>query len=322
MKNMLLTTAAVLMTAFTLHAQKPIPPPPPSPPVPLPLERDIVKAAPYSAEIATEHVQALADGNRIVRRTTARVYRDNQGRVRREEDRPGGGVGISISDPVAGVSYTLDSARKTARQMRIGPLLDLAKMTVTLENVKRVEANVEAAKKAAELGDSYKAAVAKDAAAAGVGAQGGGRGGPVPVIEARRVELVPDGVGVGAGFVAFNAFTVKTPGGEEVEERLSDRVIEGVVASGRRVTRTIPSGAIGNEQPIKIVSEEWRSPELQVLVMTDRTDPQTGRTTYRLSHISRADPDPLLFLVPGDYTLVQAPGLGAGAGGRGREPKP
>ena len=293
MKKTMCVMAIMLMTALTIQAQRSAgpgipPPPPPPPPIPLPLERDIVKGAPYSAEIATEHVQALADGNRIVRRTTARVYRDNQGRVRREEDRPAGGIGISISDPVAGVTYTLDSARKIARQMRIGPLLDLAKVTATLEGVKRAEANAEAAKKTAELAEAYKVAVANAAAA-----------------------------GAGAGLISFN---VKTPGGDEVEERLSDRVIEGVVASGRRVTRTIPAGAIGNEQPLRIVSEEWQSPELQVLVMTDRTDPQTGRTTYRVLHISRADPDPLLFQVPGDYTLLPAPGVGArGAGGRGRE---
>src|SRR5689334_15870571 len=36
-----------------------------------------VKAAPYSAVTETEAVQTLADGSRIVRKTTANVYRDS-----------------------------------------------------------------------------------------------------------------------------------------------------------------------------------------------------------------------------------------------------
>ena len=55
-----------------------------------PLEGKVVKGMPYSAEIATESVQTLGDGNRIVHRSTSRVYRDSEGRVRREDDRPTG----------------------------------------------------------------------------------------------------------------------------------------------------------------------------------------------------------------------------------------
>src|SRR5574341_2035935 len=48
-------------------------------------EGKLVKGAPYSAEAITEVVQALADGNRIVRKISARVYRDGSGRTRREQ---------------------------------------------------------------------------------------------------------------------------------------------------------------------------------------------------------------------------------------------
>jgi hypothetical protein len=34
------------------------------------------------------------------------------------------------------------------------------------------------------------------------------------------------------------------------------------------------------------------SPYLKVLVMTRRSDPRTGDTTYRLTNIVRAEPDP------------------------------
>ena len=72
---------------------------------------------------------------------------------------------------------------------------------------------------------------------------------------------------------------------DEKTEVLPSRSIEGVMAEGKRVTRTIPAGAIGNEQPIVSVTEEWRSPELQVLVMTRTSDPRTGESVYKLQNI-------------------------------------
>src|SRR5207244_961457 len=81
-----------------------------------PLESKVVKGQPYSAEVVSESIQTLSDGNRIVQRTTGRVYRDSEGRVRREEDRPSAPPSVSIVDPVTGMGYVLDSANRTARQ--------------------------------------------------------------------------------------------------------------------------------------------------------------------------------------------------------------
>src|SRR5438445_1798529 len=85
----------------------------------------IVKGAPYSAEAVTETNQVLADGNKITRRSVTRLYRDSEGRSRREDLHvqlgvPGAVVdipdSISITDPVAGVRYQLDPKKNTARQ--------------------------------------------------------------------------------------------------------------------------------------------------------------------------------------------------------------
>lgn len=81
-----------------------------------------VTGAPYSADIVTEIVQTLADGNRIERRTASSVARDSQGRVRRTQRLAAiGGIVpqgdteiVTINDPVAGVHYSLDVARRTA----------------------------------------------------------------------------------------------------------------------------------------------------------------------------------------------------------------
>jgi hypothetical protein len=82
-----------------------------------------VAGAPYSGDQITEHVQTLADGNRIVNKTTRKVYRDSQGRTRTETSLPAlpGGppppVMITIHDPVAGVTYLLDAEHKTAQKI-------------------------------------------------------------------------------------------------------------------------------------------------------------------------------------------------------------
>ena len=44
----------------------------------------LVTGAPYSADAVTDITQTLADGNKIHQTNTTRVYRDSQGRTRRE----------------------------------------------------------------------------------------------------------------------------------------------------------------------------------------------------------------------------------------------
>ena len=91
----------------------------------------IVKNAPYSAEAVTETTQTLADGNRIAHKTTAATYRDSEGRTRRDMTLPAIGplaTGdapsfVIINDPVANMTYHLDTKAKTARKMPgLGPM--------------------------------------------------------------------------------------------------------------------------------------------------------------------------------------------------------
>ena len=78
-----------------------------------------VAGAPYSAEEITERVQTLADGTHIKHTSTAKMYRDAEGRTRMERsaERPGSDdadipLMIEISDPVAHVHYTLSPRQK------------------------------------------------------------------------------------------------------------------------------------------------------------------------------------------------------------------
>jgi hypothetical protein len=236
-----------------------------------PLQGQVIKGAPYSAEVITESIQTLSDGNRIVHRTSEKVYRDSEGRVRREETK-GSEVTVTITDPVAGKSFTLVPATRTVRQ---APLLPLWNFRFGNSGL---------------LWDQYFWA---------------NRGATSPGVRGSLTgTFSADGKGsLTATFPAGNnSRSPRDSGYDYSEEHLPNRTIEGVVASGVRRTTTIPQGAIGNEQPIKIVSEEWTSPDLQMLVLTETSDPRTGRSTYKLTNISRANPDPSLFKAPLDYT--------------------
>jgi hypothetical protein len=94
---------------------------------------------------------------------------------------------------------------------------------------------------------------------------------------------------------------------ERVEADLGQQVINGVSATGKSITRTIPAGAIGNAQPIVATSEVWTSPDLQIVVLSKHSDPRLGQMTYALSNIQRVQPSAALFQVPSDYTIKDAP---------------
>ncbi|HEY8510280.1 MAG TPA: hypothetical protein VIL32_18130 [Steroidobacteraceae bacterium] len=88
---------------------------------------------------------------------------------------------------------------------------------------------------------------------------------------------------------------------------LGERTIDGLRVVGSRVEFEIAAGAIGNEQPITVRSEQWFSPELGVVIESVHQDPMMGEIRYRLEQISRAEPDPSLFKPPSDYTRQEAP---------------
>jgi len=73
-----------------------------------------VAGAPYSADEVTTFTQTLADGTHIQREDKVTVYRDSQGRVRRETPNQ-----ITIADPVTGVAYSLDPNKLTARRLMV-----------------------------------------------------------------------------------------------------------------------------------------------------------------------------------------------------------
>ena len=236
-----------------------------------------VPNAPFSAEAETEFTQLLGDGNRIERRYSSTMARDSQGRTRREEEIALVGalaVGgpsprlVSILDPVAGQSYTLDERQRIAYRNPVA----LTKLReahgyayAPYHNGSQVWV------READGRATWAASGQAKVAIAGVPGQ----------------KLI---VGDGA------ASKITT-------ESLGSRSIEGVTAEGTRTTSTIAAGAIGNVLPIDVVTERWYSPELQMAVLISRKDPRSGDSIYRLRNIVRTEPPPDLFTVPSDYQV-------------------
>ncbi len=83
--------------------------------------RSGVKNAPLTADVVTESTHTLADGNHIRQTVNSKIYRDSDGRTRREQTVSLNGLSpnsspqpmIFINDPVSGVNYSLNSKDRT-----------------------------------------------------------------------------------------------------------------------------------------------------------------------------------------------------------------
>ena len=87
-------------------------------------------------------------------------------------------------------------------------------------------------------------------------------------------------------------------------ESLGKQMVEGVECEGERVVTTMPAGTIGNDRPIETVNETWYSPELKIMILSKRSDPRFGESTYSVTNITRSEPYAELFQPPSDYTFI------------------
>jgi len=207
----------------------------------------VVTGAPFSADVVTSTTQTLSDGSHINQTNTMHLYRDSEGRTRREEtlgnlngllQQTSPRQMVFIDDPVAGANYALDGTRKSATRSVF------------------------------------------HTAAAPAGQHGGpGRG-----------------RGPWGNAAARNSANVKT-------ENLGTQMVAGVLAQGTRVTRTIPAGQIGNDQPLQVVNETWYSADLQMVVMRKSSDPRRGEVIMQVQNLNRSEPASTLFQVPADYKV-------------------
>jgi hypothetical protein len=202
----------------------------------------LVKGAPFSADVVTETTQVLPDGNKIRQTSSERMYRDGEGRTRREPSLSSlGATGSApqiafVDDPVAGASYALDLTNRT---------------------------------------------VSKSSWSRAVGTRS-------------------------RFFQPLDGAPRQRPADPNVKtESLGRQTIAGVPADGTRTTQTIPAGQIGNALPIQIVSERWYSPDLQMVVLSRRSDPRSGETVMQMTNIIRAEPPSTLFVPSADFQTAE-----------------
>ena len=235
-----------------------------------------VQGAPYSATITNESVQTLPDGNRIIQNNSGTTARDSEGRTRQDAALPMiGNLSaanaphiVFIMDPGAQISYTLNLTDKTAQKLAPSGAVVGGGGTVGTGPVISTKAF---------FGQS-----------AGVSAAGGPWPAPPPPMFIQKTMIAEDD-------------------SQATREDLGTQTMEGLQVTGVRTTRTIPVGEIGNEKPIVIVTEVWTSPDLKTVVYSKRSDPRMGEQIFKLTNITRAEPDASLFTVPADFRVTDGP---------------
>lgn len=226
-----------------------------------PFTRGPVYEAPFSAEAVTTVNLTFPDGRRLAQRTTARYYRDGNGRVRVEHVMEGlpaarspaeRGIRLVIApNPCEPHAWAVDPVTRTA--YRFFPSW-LSAMTV---------------------GASSYLPIPLD---------GGGQ-----FLHIARADGVVD------------RETNVPPGTLVDDEPLGMRRISGLDVVGRRVTMTTATGQIGNDAPVVVRDEGWYSPDLHLVVAVDYSDSRYGTVRYRLTNLHREDPPSGLFVLPDGY---------------------
>lgn len=282
-----------------------------------------VKNAPYSAEVVSEKIQHLPDGNQISKRTSSMTFRDSAGRTRQEvRDAKGELKAIHINDSVEGSRLVLSPSAKTATKITIDK--DFSKQIEVLKEKAKVMAKDGKATIIERPGPGQEIIVKRIELPAGDGSKEIREDVNVRVVRAGGT-VVANSSGEGAKAFSFSsgdfgpAFAESMrmgPIGMTFQDRkwsskastmqLGTKDIEGVRVEGKSVSYTIPAGEIGNKNAIAVTTETWFSPDLHATVYSKSADPRVGETIYRLTNIKRNEQPATLFVVPEGYSVKES----------------
>lgn len=225
-----------------------------------------VKGAPFCATVVTDHSQTFADGNRIHTNDTSTLCRDSEGRIRRE----------------AALNLLGAGSGKSAEKL-ITIVDPVAGARFLLDPVNKV---------------AHKMPLPPPGSIVA---------GPGRLAEKDVMIYRAEGAG-GPQLFNSNVFFKKVgPVSNQpapATEELGDQTVNGIRATGRRMTTTIPAGEMGNDKPIIVTSERWYSSDLKATVMTKHSDPWAGDLKTELTSVNTSEPDPSLFTVPSDYRIA------------------
>lgn len=244
-----------------------------------------IPGEPFSGSAQTQSTTVFADGNRIVRTNTVHYFRDGQGRTRVE--RP-------ASSPASSVGFAVKQGSPNGAT---GHLVAVDTTHTSIDDpVSGERINLIAPMKMATV---IKYTPGKSPQ-------------PLQMISDLRDDMATFGLlGLGMGIGADG----RTTESSAETTSLGEKVVNGVLATGTRIVRVIPVGALGNEKPITSTLEQWKSAELGIPVQITETSSIGGQLTYNLQDLVRAEPDPSLFTVPAGYTRQELGGAMTAAGG-------
>jgi hypothetical protein len=117
-----------------------------------------------------------------------------------------------------------------------------------------------------------------------------------PDMVAHRVIIPKMNLPSGGRFTFFGT-AVGMPGKNAKAENLDRRTIEGIACDGVRIT-----GTSDDKPPRSVVDERWFSTELGIVALIEATSPDEHYSA-RILKVTRADPDPGLFVIPKEYEI-------------------
>jgi hypothetical protein len=279
----------------------------------------LVKNAPYSAEMVSERIQTLGDGNQIINKSTSMSYRDSAGRTRTEvRNASGEVVSIMINDPVEGARYILhprnksatkistpnvsaiaarEQARAAAGEARAAAAAARAAQGQARIAAEQARIRIEELRKEGKLPEGGERVIIKQVE------RHGGADGEHRDVNIRIAQAGPGLMGAQIGPALASALGERKWASKTETKDLGTREFNGVKATGSERSYEIPAGEIGNRHPIVVSTETWTSPELQVVLYQKRSDPRTGDTVLRVEELKREEPAAALFTLPSDYTV-------------------
>jgi hypothetical protein len=248
-----------------------------------------VTGTPYQATKVTKSVQTLSDGTVITHETRGLIARDGDGRVREDLYQIGFGQvdgheqDRSLESSTVGDPVSHTILFWTGQDTKIAMQMQLPNLNMAAGQRPGMDVMLSAPPPPPPPPSSPSGAV-------------------------RPGNLPPGAAG--------------TPADAVHTDSLGQQSLDGMMVTGKRITTTIPLGKIGNDRPIQIVHEEWRSPELKILVRTVDSDPRTGTQTMDLEGVERIDPKESLFHAPAGYKVQDMASMFKMLGSMGRNPTP
>jgi len=100
------------------------------------------------------------------------------------------------------------------------------------------------------------------------------------------------------------AYRAAHPAAADEDSPLPPQTIAGVYAEGRRHINVLHA-MLADGQQDRVVEDTWTAPDLGIALARTSDDPRGQKITMTVTDLDRNEPDPGLFQIPPDYTVVE-----------------